>query len=121
MSFCKFKHVHGDYYKCEVCGLKIRCSDPSKVFATCPGEPRKFPPLLTQAKNYAKAVTEHVKSGMETRTDEEVINLLQICEMCDKYEDGRCLVCGCRLSASKSAFSNKLRMKSQSCPLGRWE
>lgn len=120
MSFCKFKHLHGDYYQCEVCGLKIRCSDPSKVFATCPGEPRKFPPLLKQARNYAKAVTEHVTSGMKTRTDEEVIQLLEICEACEKYEDGRCLVCGCRLSASKSAFSNKLRMKSQACPLGRW-
>lgn len=111
----------GKYCVCTVCGLKVEAEDPAKVYAACPGEPRKFPPLLKQVKTYAKAVTKHITTGMETRTDEDVIQLLEICEACEKYEDGRCLVCGCRLSASKSAFSNKLRMKSQSCPLGRWE
>lgn len=118
---CHFVKTGNLTAKCTVCGREIRAHDPAKVYAVCSGEPRKFPPLLKQAKNYAKAVTEHVKSGMETRTDEEVIQLLEICEACDRYENGRCLVCGCRLSASKSAFSNKLRMKSQACPLGRWE
>lgn len=110
----------GRYCVCKVCGLKVEAEDPAKVYATCPGEPRKFPPILKQVKTYAKAVTRHITTGMETRTDEEVINLLQICEVCENYLDGRCAICGCRLSASKSAFSNKLRMKSQSCPLGRW-
>lgn len=99
----------------------IRCSDPSKVFTTCAGKPRKFPPLHKQALHYAQAVTEHVMSGMETRTDEEVINLLQICETCEAYQDGRCLDCGCRVSSAQSAFTNKLRMKSQKCPRGLWE
>lgn len=120
-QFCTFKHDHADYYRCEVCGRMIRCSDPSKIFATCSGKPRQFPPLLKQARNYARAVTEHVASGMETRTDEEVINLLQICELCEEYQDGRCRVCGCRVSAEKNAFANKLRMKSQKCPRGLWE
>ncbi len=111
----------GKYCVCTVCGLKVEAEDPAKVYAACPGEPRKFPPLLKQARNYAKAVTEHVASGMETRTDEEVINLLQICELCEDYQDGRCRVCGCRVSAEKNAFANKLRMKSQKCPRGLWE
>ena len=111
----------GKYCVCTVCGLKVEAEDPEKVFASCPGEPRKFPPILKQARNYAKAVTKHVASGMQTRTDEEVINLLQICETCEKYSDGRCTVCGCRVSSEKNAFANKLRMKSQKCPEGRWE
>lgn len=122
---CTFKHLRGEIYKCEVCGLMVRTRDPSKIFAACPGEPRKKPTppsLLRQAAHYAEAVTRHVTTGMETRTDEEVINILQICEMCDQYtEDHRCAVCGCNLSASQSAFANKLRMKSQKCPRGLWE
>ncbi|MBR0193341.1 MAG: hypothetical protein IJQ31_14875 [Thermoguttaceae bacterium] len=121
---CKFIHLHGEYYKCEVCGLQIRTLDPSKIFSSCPGKPRqKQPPgLLRKAAHYAEAVTRHVTTGMETRTDEEVINILQICEMCDQYtEDHRCAVCGCNLSTAKSAFSNKLRMKTEHCPRGLWE
>lgn len=118
---CQFEKIDDVTARCKVCGREIISPDLTRVYATCSGEPRKFPPLLKQAHNYAKALARHVASGMQTRTDEEVIQLLEICEACEKYEDGRCLVCGCRLSASKSAFSNKLRMKSQSCPLGRWE
>lgn len=111
----------GKYCVCKVCGLRVEAEDPSKVFATCPGEPRKFPPLLKQVKTYAKAVTEHVTSGMKTRTDEEVIQLLEICEACEEYKDGRCLQCGCRVNSDANAFANKLRMASQKCPRGLWE
>lgn len=120
-KLCKLRHDHADYYRCEVCGRMIRCSDPSTIFATCSGKPRKFPPLHKQAVHYAKAVAEHVASGMQTRTDEEVINLLQICETCEEYQDGRCLQCGCRVSSDKNAFANKLRMKTEKCPRGLWE
>ncbi len=121
MMNCQFEKIDSEHVRCKVCGLTVHAKDPTKVFTGCPGEPRKFPPLLKQARNYAKAVTEHVASGMQTRTDEEVINLLQICETCEKYSDGRCTVCGCRVSSEKNAFANKLRMKSQKCPEGRWE
>lgn len=117
---CHFVKTGNLTAKCTVCGREIRAHDPAKVYAVCSGHPKKFPPLLKQARNYARAVTEHVASGMETRTDEEVINLLQICELCEDYQDGRCRVCGCRVSAEKNAFANKLRMKSQKCPRGLW-
>lgn len=110
----------GKYCVCKVCGLKVEAEDPSKVYASCPGSPRKFPPLLKQVKNYAKAMTKHIATGMETRTDEDVIQLLEICEACENYKDGRCAVCGCRLSSGSNAFTNKLRMKSQACPKGKW-
>lgn len=117
---CHFVKTGNLTAKCTVCGREIRAHDPAKVYAVCSGEPRKFPPLLKQVRNYARAVTEHVSSGMETRTDEAVIQLLQICEVCENYLDGRCMICGCRLSSGSSAFTNKLRMKSQKCPQGKW-
>jgi len=70
----------------------------------------KVPPLQSM----------HIATGGEKRTDEEVAELLRLCEECEYYSDGRCTVCGCRLSNGKNAFTNKLRMKSQSCPNGRW-
>lgn len=118
---CKFTKK-GRYCVCKVCGLKVEAEDPAKVYAVCPGAPRKLPSIIRQVAHYAEAVAHHVATGMETRTDEEVINILQICETCDQYtEDHRCAVCGCNLSTAKNAFSNKLRMKSQHCPRGLWE
>ena len=110
----------GKYCECSVCGLRVEADDPTKIYAACPGSPRRFPPLLKQVKTYAKAVAKHIATGMETRTDEEVINLLQICETCEHFSEDRCTICGCRLNNSKNAFANKLRMKSQSCPEGKW-
>lgn len=120
---CEFENIGPDLFQCKKCGLKVRAHDGSKVHAICPGKPRKKsrpPSLIKQAAHYAEAVTRHVATGMQTRTDEEVINLLQICETCEHFSENRCTICGCRLNNSKNAFVNKLRMKSQSCPEGKW-
>lgn len=117
---CQFEKIDDVTARCKVCGREIISPDFTRVYATCSGEPRKFPPLLKQAHNYAKALARHVATGMQTRTDEEVINLLQICETCEHFSEDRCTICGCRLNNSKNAFVNKLRMKSQSCPEGKW-
>lgn len=117
---CQFEKIDSEHVRCKVCGLTVHAKDPTKVFTGCPGEPRKFPPHLKQVKNYAKALTKHVATGMETRTDEEVIQILQLCETCEHYSDGRCMVCGCRLNNGSNAFTNKLRMKSLACPKGMW-
>ena len=121
-KFCKFTHDHADYYRCEVCGRMIRCSDPSKIFATCAGKPtrKKFPSVMKQAKNYARAVAQHVASGMAKRSDGEVLRIFEICKACENYEDGLCTVCGCRVNEGQNAFGNKLRMESQHCPLEKW-
>lgn len=118
---CEFKPCGENYYCCPVCGLRIHSKDPSGIVTECPGPPTQKPPgILKKVTHYAQAVTKHITTGMETRTDEEVIQLLQLCELCEKYADGRCNVCGCRISAAKNAFINKLRMKSEHCPLEKW-
>lgn len=119
---CDFEKVGDELYQCKVCGLKIHSKDPSKIYATCHGEPRRKPSIFQQATNYAKAVARHISNGMETRSDVEVSDILSTCRKCEDYlpEESRCRVCGCRLSNGESAFTNKLRMASEKCPKGRW-
>lgn len=122
---CEFENLGHDLYRCKKCGLKIRTHDASKIYVICPGQPRKkseYPPLLKQAKNYATALAKHTLSGGATCDDTEVQARLAVCRSCEKYNaaDERCTVCGCRANADANAFTNKLRMKSQKCPLEKW-
>lgn len=76
--------------------------------------------ILRRFGNYAKAVTRHVASGMERRTDQEVDSVFSICKSCESYRGGVCKRCGCRCNTGKIALLNKLRMKSEHCPDGKW-
>jgi len=117
---CNFQQRDEKYAVCTACGRKIRAHLVGHVAVKCRGTSK--PSLLNQAANYAKAVTQHVLTGSQTRTDEEVSELMQLCESCEHYDQqiGRCGVCGCRCNKSKSAWLNKLRMASQHCPKGKW-
>jgi len=39
---------------------------------------------------------------------------LEICNMCDFFQDGECLKCGCSVVA-------KTMMATEKCPVGRWK
>jgi hypothetical protein len=39
---------------------------------------------------------------------------LEICNMCDFFQDGECLRCGCSVVA-------KTMMATEKCPIGRWK
>lgn len=45
--------------------------------------------------------------------DEVVAERRRSCESCDRWDHGRCGECGCYTHA-------KTRLRSESCPLGRW-
>lgn len=117
---CQFQKADAAHCECIVCGRRVRGEDPDRIYCACPG--RRGPSVIEKAANYAKAVTQHVLTGSQTRTDEEVSELMQLCESCEHYDQqiGRCGVCGCRCNKSKSAWLNKLRMASQHCPKGKW-
>lgn len=81
------------------------------------------PPSVTaQLSSYAAAVSRWLAAGRPVRTDEQVGELLAICQdnKCGKYRDGQCLACGCRVNSSGWALTNKLRMATESCPKGLW-
>lgn len=114
---CQFVQKEGGIAECVNCGLRVRSNTPEQIYAECQG---RRPSAGTLIVNYAKAVAVHVSSGGQTRTDAEVSELLKVCETCEFFQNGVCRVCGCRVNSGSSAFANKLRMKTQRCPKGKW-
>ena len=121
MTNCDFELID-DVWKCRVCGYEYRPTS-----QTNPGKPpiarcRKLPSLPRRIAHYAHAVKNFVVSGSPTRTNEEVERLLVICQSCENYNSARqsCSLCGCRCTNNRLALLNKLRMATESCPVGRW-
>lgn len=79
-----------------------------------------MPSLPKMAARWGWEIGKWLSAGRPRRTDEEVESLLAICQGCDKLVDNRCAVCGCRVTKSKVAIVNKLRMATTACPRGRW-
>lgn len=83
------------------------------VISRDPADKPKLPGVITLAKNFAKAVAEHVADGLTHVTPAQLESRLQACTICDQRNGDRCAVCGC-YSQPKAA------MRSSDCPLGRW-
>lgn len=116
---CDFFQKDESHAQCRICGRRVRTRDLTLLRVKCPGKGELS--AAGKLKNYARAVTRHILTGCETRTDEEVSKLLNVCRACEFYEDETCRICGCRINSNPSAFTNKLRMKTQKCPKGKWE
>lgn len=78
---------------------------------------------------YAAATYEWYKAGKPSRTAEEMLECFMTCQQCPYFEPideekkrGRCGICGCYLGVNPHRFleGNKIAMKTQSCPDGRW-
>ena len=54
------------------------------------------------------------------RTQEEIDERLAICQECPEFVDDACRICGCPC-LSENRILNKLTLKSEKCPLGKWE
>jgi hypothetical protein len=46
----------------------------------------------------------------------------RVCRPCEKFaaKPGSCTVCGCRVRRSGAALRNKIKMKTEHCPLDKW-
>jgi hypothetical protein len=75
---------------------------------------KEFPSLATEAANAAKAIGRVVSAialgEPVSCSDEEQARRLAICQGCEQYLDGRCLICGC-------VAAWKTRMMTEHCPL----
>lgn len=78
-------------------------------------KPSRYPGLFTMAGNALTAAARFVASGLAMVDDAEQERRLSICRGCEKFvaEDMRCRACGCGLNL-------KARVRSSSCPLGKW-
>jgi hypothetical protein len=72
--------------------------------------------------NYAKAVFGWLRQGRPRRTDGEVAAIVAICRKCEHFnlENKSCRICGCRVNSQHLAIINKARMKTETCPKGKW-
>ena len=75
----------------------------------------------SKASNYAAALVKWIKAGRPARTQAEINQLLtEHCTPCDRFKNGSCSSCGCRVNRDTLPFKNKLAMATESCPLGKF-
>lgn len=72
-----------------------------------------LPPLSRQVKNFASSMVNWVKDGFKMAPKPVRDERLTICKGCEKYNEGRCLSCGCFLDYKTSIAAEK-------CPLDKW-
>jgi len=119
---CSFKKDDVAFKECTQCFKELEEKANTAKKAEEEADETTPPPLPTQVKHYAKAIYNWVKEGREVRTDEEVTALLEICKECGMYDAKKqiCKKCGCSVNAGGRAIANKLKMKSERCPIGKW-
>ena len=84
----------------------------------CTGECRnnnQLPSTTEMAKNLATATKDHIKSGLQTVSEEEIKRRLDVCADCEHFipHSSRCKLCGC--------FTKfKAKLKSGGCPINKW-
>lgn len=72
-------------------------------------------------KHLARALARWMAAGFPVRSQAEVAEIEAThCRPCEKYVDGRCTKCRCRVNKSRLAVVNKAKMATESCPLGKW-
>lgn len=79
-----------------------------------------LPPLLIRGWNFAWAMARWAGSGFEMRTQDEINERLAICQDCIHLVDNHCDLCGCACVETNQAM-NKLALKTEKCPIGKWE
>lgn len=89
---------------------------------------KKKPNPVQQTVSYTQSVAKWIAHGRPERSDEEVLKILDTCSKCKHFKIrtindgtpvGQCLKCGCSVSISGGA-TNKARMATESCPIGKW-
>lgn len=127
----------GRSYVTDVVSLPARCGcgavdREGKGVTDDAGDPVEQP---AKVRRYAAAVARWIAAGRPVRSDAEIDQIMtEHCSVCRWFKDDRCShrLCGCqvRSSAGESsavlswilpkAMINKLRMKTERCPIGLW-
>lgn len=118
---CNYVETEGKF-KCTMCGDEREYF----VYRRCdktPSEDLVKPQIVDRIRNYAVAVKRWQDHGRPVRSDEQVAGILDLCTKCEYYDGEICLhhKCGCKVNDSKWAIVNKIRMATESCPIGKWK
>jgi len=76
--------------------------------------------MAQKLKHYTSAILKWVGSGLPKRDKKEIERLYNICKNCSRNKNGVCKICGCRTNQSNVPVANKIAMKTEECPLGKW-
>ena len=114
----------GDDLKCVHCGFQFRRATQRRE---CPviqvdkaALAAKRLSWASRLSNYAEALAKWFKAGRPRRQQTRIDELLETCKGCEKYRNGACSSCGCRVNSSGIGVVNKLAMATEACPIGKW-
>ncbi|MCR9116082.1 MAG: hypothetical protein NXI22_03935 [bacterium] len=112
-EFCPWVEKKDGYF-CPQCGtMRDRNSR-----RNCPAASG---PILSKAAVYGVAVARWMLAGRPVRSDEEVTEIFDnLCGPCEHFNGDSCDKCGCKISKSRSAMQNKIRMSTEHCPIKLW-
>jgi hypothetical protein len=87
----------------------------AKMFTSRPdpklvGEP---PPLPDMMRNLYHDMKGWAQDGFKTEDEAETNRRLDICQGCENFKEGRCMLCGCFMKL-------KAKLSTGSCPVGKW-
>lgn len=76
---------------------------------------QKTPSMMQMAKNFAGSMKDAAKDGFKGSGEDLTKERLEICAGCEFFipDQQRCSKCGC-------AMAFKTRLRSASCPIGKW-
>ena len=77
------------------------------------------PSVIVRGLNFGWSLLNWAASGFPTRTKEEIEERLKICEPCEFFDNGVCTECGCGCN-SNALILNKISLKTEVCPKGKW-
>jgi hypothetical protein len=136
MRDCPLETVAINWHFCPVCGwIYYGCIAPRR---NCPKAPANIKArkqqevqIATAAERlgikpahvarYARALLRWTLAGFPVRSDAEVAAIyVEHCEPCEQFIEGRCKKCGCRTVAKGMALTNKIKLATEKCPIGKW-
>lgn len=74
---------------------------------------------LQKIKNFLYSLFWHIYRGFPKSSQSLIDHRFSICNLCDKFKDNQCLICGCNINKEK-IFMNKLAWHDQKCPINKW-
>lgn len=133
MTQCLWQYIEttarGPRFRCPQCKQEVvvEVGTPREVLAKmppCSGRPESSPPAFRRKRRirrYRRAVKKWRAAGRPVRSPEEIkVIYAEHCQPCQHFNSGYCEVCGCRVRRSGFALTNKIKMATEACELGKW-
>lgn len=126
---CFFIEIKKHKYKCAICEIEvISMSDDINIDCLKPTSKygvqlrNVLPPFYIRFGRFGKALINHIKSGAERRSDNEIKFIFNtFCLQCKLNIDGVCAKCGCNVNDKTDLLSlNKISWKTEKCPINKW-